>query len=81
MDYWRVQVIFVCKACGILGGSGGMLPWRNFDFGPFIRWNLGLFSHKQFIVSLYYFKGNRILSVIQGGGGQASLVPRPHPCG
>ena len=41
--------IFVCKACGKLGVSGGMLPQGNFDFGPFIRhnlWNLGQFSHK-----------------------------------
>ena len=26
MDYWRVQVIFVCKACGILGGLGACSP-------------------------------------------------------
>ena len=43
--------IFVCKACGKLGASGGMLPWGNFDFGPFIIWwNLGLFLHKQFTI-------------------------------
>ena len=35
------QDIFMCKACGKLGGSGGMLPWGNFDFFlPFIRRNL-----------------------------------------
>ena len=40
MDYWRDKHIFVCKACGKLGESLGMLPWGNFDFGPFIRCNL-----------------------------------------
>ena len=30
----------VCKAHGKLGGSGGMLPQKNFDFGPFIRHDL-----------------------------------------
>ena len=29
--------IFVCKACGKLGGSRGMFPRGKFDFGPFIR--------------------------------------------
>ena len=38
MDYWKSKYIFVCKACGKLGGSGGMLPWGN--FGRFIRHNL-----------------------------------------
>ena len=28
------------QACSKLGGSGGMLPWKNFDFEPFIRRNL-----------------------------------------
>ena len=28
---------FTCKACGKLGGSGGMVTWKNFEFGPFIR--------------------------------------------
>ena len=32
--------LFVCKACGKLGGSGGMLPQENFDFGLFIGRNL-----------------------------------------
>jgi len=32
--------VSVCKACGKLGESGGMLPWGNFHFGPFIRRNL-----------------------------------------
>ena len=32
--------IFVYKACGKLGASGGTLPRGNFDFGPFIRHNL-----------------------------------------
>ena len=40
MDYWRDKHIFVCKACGKLGESLSMLPWGNFDFGPFIRCNL-----------------------------------------
>ena len=34
------KYVSVCKACGKLGGSGGMLPWEIFDFGPFIRHNL-----------------------------------------
>ena len=49
MDYWRGKHIFVCKACGKVGGSGGMLPWGNFDFGPFISRNLvesGTVSYK-----------------------------------
>ena len=32
--------ILVCRACDKLAGSGGMLPWGNFHFGPFIRHNL-----------------------------------------
>ena len=42
MDYWEGggKHIFVWKACGKLGGSGDMLPRKNFDFGPFIRRNL-----------------------------------------
>ena len=40
MDYWGCKEIFVCKACGKLGGSGGMVPQENFDFGPFIGRNL-----------------------------------------
>ena len=28
------------QACGKLGGSRGMLPRGNFDFGPFIRRSL-----------------------------------------
>ena len=32
--------IFMCKASGKLGQSGGMFPPENFDFGPFIRRNL-----------------------------------------
>ena len=32
---WGGKHIFVCKACGKLGGSRGMLPRGNFDFGPF----------------------------------------------
>ena len=40
--------IFVCKVCGKLGGSGGMLP-PLFELDLLldaIWWNLGLFSHK-----------------------------------
>ena len=40
MDYWGGKYVSVCKACGKLGGSGGMLPQEIFDFGPFIRHNL-----------------------------------------
>ena len=40
MDYWGGKYVSVCKACGKLGGSGGMLPREIFDFGPFIRHNL-----------------------------------------
>ena len=29
MDYWGGgKYISVCKACGKLGGAGGMLPWE-----------------------------------------------------
>ena len=34
------KYVFVCKACGKLEWSGGMLPWENFDFEPFVRHNL-----------------------------------------
>ena len=34
------KYVSVCKACGKLGGVGGMLPRGNLDFGPFIRRNL-----------------------------------------
>ena len=34
MDYWGAgNYVFVCKACGKLGGSRGMLLPENFDFG------------------------------------------------
>ena len=51
------KYISVCKACSKLGGSGGMLPRGNFDFGLFIRRNLvesgTVFTHYHlsFIVS------------------------------
>ena len=48
------KYVAVCKAYGKQGGLGTCSP-GNFDFGPFIRRNLGLFSHKHnlpFIVSL-----------------------------
>ena len=32
----RLPTYIRVQACGKLGGSGGMLPWGNFDFGPFI---------------------------------------------
>ena len=28
MDNWGDKYVSVCKACGKLGGSGGMLPWE-----------------------------------------------------
>ena len=34
------KYVSVYKACGKLGGSGGMLPLGNFDFRPFIGRNL-----------------------------------------
>ena len=44
MNYWggggRGKYVFVCKTCGKLEWSGGMLPWENFDFEPFVRHNL-----------------------------------------
>ena len=43
------KYVFVCKACGELGGSGGMLPWEFLMLDLLldtIWWNLGLFSHK-----------------------------------
>ena len=42
------------QACGKVGGSGGMLPWGNFDFGPFNRRNLvesgTVFAQTKFII-------------------------------
>ena len=29
--------IFVCKACGKLGGCREVLAWGNFDFGSFTQ--------------------------------------------
>ena len=55
MDYWGGKYVFVCKACGKLGGSGGHASKGNFDFGPFIRSNLvesGTVFAQTFIVSL-----------------------------
>ena len=52
------KYVSVCKACGKLRGSGGMLPWEILILDlllDVIWWNLGLFSHKHnlpFIVSL-----------------------------
>ena len=43
------KYIFVYKACGKLGGSGGMLSWEILILDlliDIIWWNLGLFSHK-----------------------------------
>ena len=61
MDYWGGKYVFVCKACGKLGGSGGTLPWEililNLLLGA-IWWNLELFTHKHnlpFIVSLSFY--------------------------
>ena len=34
------KYVSVCKTCGKLGGSEGMLPWEILIFGPFIRRNL-----------------------------------------
>ena len=48
--------IFVCKACGKLGGFRGMLPRE------ILILDLGLFLHKPFIVSLNLLMWNRILS-------------------
>ena len=58
MGYWGGKDAYVCKACGKLGGSGGMLPREILFFdllSDAIWWNLGLFLHKHnstFIVSL-----------------------------
>ena len=55
MDFLGHKHVFMYKACGKLGGSRGMLPQGNFDFGLFldaIWWNLGLFLHKIYCVSL-----------------------------
>ena len=55
---WEGKFVSVCKACGKLWQTGGILPLETFHFGPFIRRNLvesGTFSHKHnlpFIVSL-----------------------------
>ena len=47
------QDVFVCKACGKLGGSGGHAPPGNFGFFDLsldaIWWNLELFSHKHLL--------------------------------
>ena len=54
----RTSYISVCKACGKLGGSGGMLPWEILILDLLLdtNWlNQGLFSHKHnlpLIVSL-----------------------------
>ena len=44
MDYWGGggggKYISVCKACGKLGGAGGMLPWEILILDFFIRHNL-----------------------------------------
>ena len=65
MDFWGSKHIFVygflgeqahicVQACGILGGSGGMLPRGNFDFEPFFRRNLvesgTVFAQTKFII-------------------------------
>ena len=61
MDCWGGKYISVCKACGKLGGSGGMLPQESLILDLLldtIWWNLGLFLHKHnspFIVSLKLF--------------------------
>ena len=61
MDYWRGKHLFVCKACGKLGGPGACSPGKILilDFLlDTIWWNLGLFSHKHnlpFIVSLMIY--------------------------
>ena len=49
------KYVSMCKACGKLERSGGMLPWEILTLELLldaIWWNLGLFLHKQFIVSL-----------------------------
>ena len=46
MDYWGGgggKYVYMCKACDKLGDLGACSPGK-FDFGPFIRCNLGLFS-------------------------------------
>ena len=43
------KYVSMCKACGKLGGSGGMLSWEILILDLLIDaiwWNLGLFSHK-----------------------------------
>ena len=53
MDYWGGKYVSVCKACGKLGGSGGMLPQEIWTFG---RCNLvesgTVFAQTSFIVPL-----------------------------
>ena len=57
LDYKGDKYVFVCKACGKLGGSGGMLPQEILILNLLldaIWWNLGLLLHKHnlpFIVS------------------------------
>ena len=52
------QYVYVCKACGKVGGSEGMFPWEILILDlllDIIWWNLGLLLHKHnspFIVSL-----------------------------
>ena len=75
------KYVSVCKACGNLGGSGGMFPREILILDlllDVIWWNLGLFlrEHKlPFIVSLkvlqrveLIYMRNRILSISKGGG-------------
>ena len=40
------KYVSLCKACSKLRGLLGHAPLGNLDFRPFIRCNLGLFSHK-----------------------------------
>ena len=60
MDYWGDKYRSVCKTCGKLGGSGGMVPREILILDLLldtIWWNLGLFLDKhnlRFIVSLGY---------------------------
>ena len=63
MDYWGGgggKYISMCKACGKLWGSGGLLHWEILSLDLLldaIWWNLELFSHKHnlpFIVSLKF---------------------------
>ena len=51
------QYVFVCKACGKLGGSRGMLPCEILILDRLLDaiWlNLGLFSHKHNDCCLHY---------------------------